>query len=42
MVGPAEEFLGIGIDELREKDPVKRGVLADKNSFFSADAPFGK
>lgn len=42
VVGPAEEFLRIGIDELGEKDPVKGRILADEDRFFSTNPKTGK
>lgn len=42
MIRPAEQLLRIGVDQLREKDSVEGGVLADKDRFFSPDAAAGK
>ncbi len=42
VVRPAQELLRIGIDELGEKNSVKRWVLANKDCFFSSDIPLSK
>ena len=42
MVGPAKELLRVGIDKLREEDPVKGGVLADKDRLFAPYTPLGE
>lgn len=42
MIGPAEQFLGVGIYQLRKKDTVERGVLADENGLFPSDAMSGE
>lgn len=42
MVRPAEKLLRVWIDQLREKDPVERWVLANKDCFFAPYAMAGK
>ena len=42
VIGPGEELLRVGVDELGEEDPIERGVLADEDRFLAADAPAGE